>query len=273
MKETLTEDATLCFYEIISAHSAYVKERELTKKENKSEELKKIVRRNLSMHRCDEYSSSYSFCLSGSTIDEFESAVFNRVELEKNKRTENLISTEKYYKKLKHIFREKFPEEVLLFEKELKRHKENLENKKRKNYQKEKQLIALSPSFIRYFQMNFNCCSATNSSYEKFLHNNPYRESIDSKTQERLYRKLAYVENNELLTLKDIALLASDLKDFISKHSKTDINTSNVDGYIINTDVNEDVLNDKRIITASTINKTIKRFNTLHLKYEEIVNL
>lgn len=228
------KEALSLFLQIINAHGAFIKEREIIKR--------------------------------------------TKSQLPTREEKENLISTEKYYKKLKHQFSERFPSLKDEMKSQLSIYLSDVENKKRQHYALVNSITNLSKRFISFYQYNFLGTQGVNIAYSTFSNNikNKCDQKLVKNVEERFDNMLNYDFYGEKsrtikLDLNSIHLLASFLKEFIDNISKEDL--ENIDKHISN---NENI-EEKRKTVYKIINENYNRFKKLYLEYstlnEDLKNL
>lgn len=269
------------FFEIVNAYGAYMREKNVVKQENKKNNISLTLRNQLSMNSVDIYSYSYrelgnSDGLSNSASIEIQGTIEKILEEEKKNRTKNLISTQKYYKKLKHEFKINNPALIDIFDLALSEHQSYMENKKRAANNKHNEIIKMSARFVAFFNYNFNGGDAFRVSYNLFaksLKNRTGDFGISHAEEELFHKKLGTYSSfvtDYKLNISEIELLASALKIFVN--SINDSDTQDIERYIENKDVDDTSLAEKKVIVKKIIDKNIKRFNQLHSDYEEVVS-
>jgi len=260
------------FFEVINAYGAYIRERDVVRQTNKKDTIPSALSRELSLHTVDTYSWQYREHGSDDGISEsakcdIEKKVNDILKEEKELRTKNLISTQKYYKKLKHEFKENNPALIEMFDIALGDHQSYMENKKRIAYHKHNDILGLSPRFIAFFNYNFNggdSCRIAYNSFAKFLRKRTSNLGMEDDQIKSLHDKLGTDSNrisNYKLTFDDIELLAITLKTFVSSINERD--TQNIERYINNIEDGNMPIEEKKAIALSIINKNIERFSDI----------
>ena len=264
------------FFEIINAYGAYIRERDFVKKENKQNKISTVLSQELSLYLYDRYEKYASNTITESTKLDIEAKIKTILEDEKSVRVKNLISTQKYYKKLKHKFKENYPSLDEIFDLELSNHQSYMENKKRVAYHKHNEILALSSRFIAFFNYHFDGGKAQRIAYKAFANNILNRTDylgLSNVEIQSLHDNLGTWKNyanNYKLTLSEIELLAKALKIFVDSINEGD--TQNIERYIINVDDGNISLENKKEIALSIIVKNIERFTELLSVYEKVSN-
>lgn len=269
------------FLLVINAYGAFLKQRELVKTENtkRSESLNKVYKK-LNEYKTDVYSYAYrefgsDSGLSPSELDEIQNHIHSLNEKDKQSSVDSLISTEKYYKKLKHQFIAKYPELKSSFENSLKSHQEYLNEHKRTQYQNHNEILSLSDSFIAFFDYHFPTGNGTHLATSHFFlsMNKKYNLVFDKKEADRLTDYLdTEINKDRTLNIKDIDFIADLIEKWLSVIKDEDI--ENTDNYL-STHKNScelEVYEEKKSVAKSIIIKDIERFTKLLNKYKELKN-
>jgi hypothetical protein len=259
------------FLEIIHAYGAFIKERELVKNFNKENKLSKPITNEISMHSKDPYSwesreYGVSSGISNSEIKEFTSKVLNVFSEEKELLTRNLISSEKYYKKLKHKFNEKYPELINPLKDSLLQHQKYVESKKRIQYQKHQSILGLSDRFISFFHYQSGGGNGLVIAYRAFANDMNKKYNI-YPSDTTLHDRLAVYNHNRIepLNIKEIEDISTMLKTLLDNVTEEDL--SNTTKYINDTENGNISIPEKIIIANSIIRKNYARFKKLHTEY------
>ena len=262
---------------IINAYGAYLKEKETLKRfKEVVHHCKTSFLKELEFYGEDIYSwecRTYGVT-SGLSNDKIKDIVdFNEQTLisKINYFTKSLISSEKYYKKLKHQFNKKHPEYKDTMSSILKEHQFYFQENKRKQYKSYSDLTFLSLRFISFFRCINNINLGDNYLFNSFLHrlkhqNNNHFEKNDyfDKT---LVQKLDVTNLNfeqankktpKKLTIKEIDYIFSLLDTFVANVSINDVDVLYPDS------LNP---NDVNYSNVKSLKKKIIRFKKLHSDY------
>lgn len=260
---------------ILNAYGAFLKERELVRRINKSNgEASSAITHEISQNILKEYHYTYEDYsktdgLTTVAAEELCTLVSSTLETQNQDLSKSLISTEKHYKKLKHQFAEKYPEVDLLGF--IKFNTEHVENQKRKQYQSHKAITKLSERFIAYLQITSGYSLGGHIAIRPFIH------SIESKYKitydEKKYLKIAEefdpecVQPKKEMLIEDIHFLATILGKQIESISEDDM--LNVEMHVNrqNGDFEEKLATARHIVK-----KQVDRFKKLHTDYIALKN-
>lgn len=263
---TIPTYALNSFLEIIQAYGAFLKERAIVKKIIKDESINKTLSSELNYNKKDYYSYEYKEYgtvsgLSDSSIQEIKKSISNIITEKKSNLTKNLISTEKYYKKLKHEFNNDFPELNELLTDKLKEYQEYMENKKRKTHQKNKMIEEMSPSFISFFHYQFGGSDGSKIAYQDFSFKVNKKYNLTPNNIEDLHNRMDIDDPKGIKTLsaKEIDVLFSILDKFIKNIKDSD--------FLFEDDGNPE----KTKLKHDIVIKEYNRFKKLHSKYISII--
>ncbi len=226
------------FLEIINTYGQFLKARDIVKSLNLEIPFQRL-RSELSIHEHDPYSWSareYGEMngISSCSIDDIKEAAKKDLDEIKEELILKLISCEKHHKKLKHQFRERFPELNDEMKTQLTNHKEYVENKKRKEHALIKNM---SERFISFLHYTFGGSDGLHLSYGSFskhmiknyniIFNQDKCDKLvaDCDVDDHSIKAIA----NKKLTLAEIAFLASILKQFVENVTQEDLD--NVEAY------------------------------------------
>ena len=222
--------AFMAFTQIIHVYGAFLKERELVKNFNPESKLSPLRTKysNSEIYRPEWDSCVQNEDAIGCLKDTV--AAFN---LQKEEMSKHLVTTEKYFKKLKHQFSENYPELANEMKTMLAEHQQYMENEKRQKHKAYDEVISLSKRFIAFFNYSFGTGDGEQMAYRAFSHQmlKKYMVSFDEKHYEALFSLLdtgGYKKKvPTVLSLHDIDYIASILKSIVSNVSKEDLEDMN----------------------------------------------
>ena len=229
------KDARHLFLEIINTYGQFLKARDIVKSLNLEIPFQRL-RSELSVHEYDPYSWSareYGEMsgISPCSIEDIQKAAKKDLDEIKEELILKLISCEKHHKKLKHQFRERFPELNTQMQILLKEHKEFVENKKRKEHAKYSSIIGMSNRFISFLHYSFDIGEGLHLSYSAFASYMIDKYNIQFNQEQ--FKKLINdcdVHNssveavaNKKLTLDEISFIASIIKQFVDNVTQEDL--------------------------------------------------
>ena len=265
------------FLEIINAYGSFIKEREIVKNFNKDNYLNQTINNEVEDLIEDFWTfreHGISSGISESKATNLVNTVDNTISLEKDRLVKNMISSQKYYKKLKHKFKEMYPDLIETFEKNMSEHQTYMETKKREQHQKFNSIVAFSSRFVAFFNYNFQGGLGAKIAY------NAFAKSICKKTNNLTLtnKEINEFHNNfgrsfnktsaYVLTISEIERLFMALDCFVKNVTDEDLEC--LENYITNTEDENLSLEDKKQIAGSIISKNVKRFRKLHSDYLEI---
>lgn len=274
------EKALTLFLQLIHSYGAFLKHREIVKSQNDNPEFSNLYRK-LQSNAVDYYSwqareHGIADGLSEDEINEIMRSAREDVAEEKNSHVNNLVSSEKYYRKLKHVFIEQFPELKDEMQEALKNHIENMENKKREKNAAYVALMGLSDRYISFFWHCFDVGDGNNmaiSSFASFIFKK-YQIEIDKEKNKVFENKLSKERHNvshavfkELKKLKfdEIAYVNTILEALVNNATDEDI--GNVEKYSFN--FSKDPV--KRLIPLQIVKREMAKFKRLHDEYKNLV--
>lgn len=266
------------FLQIINTYGMFLKHREIVKSINENLSFNKL-NSELMCHSSDPYSwqaREYGFVsgLTVSNIEEIKEAAVSDIAEENKKIVLSLISTEKYYKKLKHQFVDKFPELKEEMESELKAHINYVENKKRLKNATLNKIISLSERFIAFYQYSFESGNGLHLAYSSFTDYilRKYNIEIEKEYLERVIDKKYSFHNNsnackEKMSLNEIEFLNSILENLINVIKEKDI--EEIENYVDSAKKDKE----KKEISLNIVKTEFKRFKKLNQDYKELIKI
>lgn len=267
-------EALNSFLQIINAYGAVLNNRELVKLFDINIKLDCTISA-LSFHECDPYSwmareHGVLDGLTSSNIEDIKKSIKSDFSALKADFVRSLISQEKYYRKLKHLFHEKFPDLYEEMLSDLKGHISYLESKKLEKNSLFNEILNLSDRFMSFFNYTFNGGVGLHLSYQSFSDYVIKKYNINIENEKILeFRKKSeiHIKNpNFKLDFKDINFLNSILSQIVENVSDDDLN--NIEIYTASAKTNPDA----RKVSFSIINKEFARFKKLHFDYVSILN-
>lgn len=255
------------FFCIINAYGAFVNLRSLVKKIESSPSKEKAIRQ-LKSNETDYY-SDYNNGISIDTINEISDHIDN-IEIEnKESLVQSLIESERYYKKLKHQFKNDFSP-VLISEMEflLEQHIEFLATKKKQEL-KEKDLIdSYKEEIISFLNYSFGAGNRTQKiAANQFFYSvlKKYDIAYDKVHIDSILNVLED-EKEYQVTKKDIVVIKELISNFINHVTESDIN--NPDLSLTN---NDNKFNPEKVkIAKNIVIKSIQKYKSLLSKISNI---
>lgn len=282
-KLLLNSESLNDFLIIINAYGSFLKNREIVKDFDVDMKERNIsIKQMLSDYESDPYSSySREFGidsgLSSHQRSEISNDILREFEKKKVKLTSQLISSEKFYKKLKHQFVEKYPEFKVELHDLIKKHQESFQSMKRRQHHNQQAVLELSDSFVSFFQKTFQKRSDKQHNYYDFCQNILKRSGFDfnSTRFEAIRRFLSltkYSSENErskreILTVSDMFFI-SEIMSLLFDNLKED-DFESVLGTIKSTETFEP-LNQEKIVTHKIIFKNIEKYKILLSNFKKL---
>lgn len=263
-KNTLAKQS---FFKIIHVYGAFVNLRSLVKKHQESVFKEKAIQKLL-----DNEIDYYSCVNSGISSDEITkiSGYIENILIE-NKETliNNLIESEKYYKKLKHQFKNDFSVELnneMLMNLEEHIHFESI--KKNESLKQNDAIGSYKEEIISFLNYSFGAGDRT----QKIASNLFFRNIIDkyniTYNKEHIYSILNILEDEKKykVTETDILVIRELIFNFLNHVTSNDMN--NPDLFMINSDNKFNV--DKVNVSKNIILKSIQKYKSLLSKLSNI---
>jgi len=264
------------FLIIINAYGAFLKQREIVKAFEPNQKNSKNFNQELASHEYDPYDwdareSGASNGLSSYAISNLKNSFNKAFDSKKEELTESLISSEKYYKRLKHEFLEKYPDLKEAFAFTLKEHQEHLQNIKRQRYQLHKEVIGMSDRFLSFFKRASGSGDGLKLAYTRFFRviSKEYNIQYDEKEFERLEDKIDHPKSKKIvLDETEICFIVDILKQYLNVVTKADL--KNGAKYINNIPNGNMSPEDKIALAEQIITKQHKRDQRLLSEYLSI---
>lgn len=269
---------------IVNVYGSFLKERELLKQFKDSiKDMSKSAASNLDLYADDPYSwesreYGVSSGLSKSQMTDILNDFERSITSEYCKRVESRISTEKYYKKLKHQFNDKYPEHKDELAKIIKEHQVVFENNRRQQYKALQDLLKHSLSFISFFRHIASITSGNKMIFDEAFSQlkREYGLQFDKDEKYKSYVKFfdvsQYSKSKALevtpkqLKLQEIDYIATILKDVVEKIPMEKINSLyNLDEIVEPTE--KDILKNE---AAKSIQIKFKKYHQLYNDYFEL---
>lgn len=266
------------FLEIINTYGQFLKARDIVKSLNLEIPFNKLFS-ELSLHEQDPYSweareYGISSGISSRQLNEIRDAAKKDLDIIKEQLIEKLISCEKHHKKLKHQFRERFPELNEEMKTQLSLHKEYIENKKRKEHAKYSSIIGMSNRFISFLHYSFDIGEGLHLSYSAFASYMIDKYNIQFNQEQ--FKKLINdcdVHNssveavaNKKLTLDEISFIASIIKQFVDNVTQEDLD--NVELYTVSAKEKPE----HKVVSERIIKGEFSRFKKLLSDYSAAIS-
>lgn len=223
--KTIPSYAMPDFLQVILAYGAYLKLKEIVSTV-KIKYDEKNINREIDSHRFDPYSRMYRehgiseglSSYNANRLKENISENLKETEDSANKElVEKLISSEKYFKRLRFEFKEKYKELSELFDLHFNASKKQMKKDKVKSRMRTKAIKSLSPKFSRFL----NCCLYNDKiSLNRFIEAMNLKYNIfDRKELENLYSDYIYEEGSiaKELSIDQMYDLSKLLSEFIDK--------------------------------------------------------
>lgn len=258
---------------VLNAYASFLKAREMVrsfKAETKDDSL--IIKELVKNEEKDYYSPSYgeygvtSGIAQGTvlkinkTVDEVFNSQFMKL-------VESKVSSEKYYKKLKHQFVEKYPNLKEEMESYLLAHREHLHSTMMKNHQAKVKIINLSERFIAFLQISSGSADGAHLAYYPFFKEmlDKYNKDYDKERFSTLSDKYdpygrRKSDSKWRMEIFDIMFLDDLIESVLMKVTEDDIDGSKY----VNMD-NENA-EEKVEIAENILRQKIQRFKNLHLE-------
>lgn len=266
------------FLQIIHSYGQLLQSREVLKSLDFDIPLKNLSSQ-LYFNKIDIYSyeyreTGYASGLTDSNIQDIQVSAKEDIDNIKKQLISKLVSSEKHYKKLKHQFRESFPElndDMLVM---LKSHIDMIENKKREKHALFNSLISLSTRFISFIHYSFGGGFGLHIAYRSFslFIINKYNIDFDKKLFDKIINKYDFDYQPKLdinrakLTPDEINFLASILKQFIENVTQDDLDS--VEKYTV-AGKNKP---ENKLVSEKIVKDEFDRFKKLYNDYKNIIN-
>lgn len=275
-------NATQDFLLIIAAYGGFLALRDQQKKMDFSRHLEDL---NTKYYHCtmpitgwhyDE--STYDSFVPNSDVRGLLSDIDKKFETIKEEFIQKLISSEKYYRKLKHQFKEKYPELSNDLDLLISQHHKSYANKKCA----EQKITQLSYRFLGFANQAFY---VSHSGYGNFFKAiiRKYNINVDEKNIDKItdkieniyenfgrrpsYKKIAELKAKNALTEQEIHFLAKILKQVIDVVSFDDLH--NVESYKKYLADPANAYNPEKIaVCYAIVNKKFRKYTNLLVAYE-----
>lgn len=269
---------------IVNNYGAFLRERELLKQfKNSISGLTQSAASNLSFYEDDPYSwESREFGvttgLTSSEMKNIKSDFERSLTNEYQRKVKSRISSEKYYKKLKHQFNEKHPEYKDELAKIIKEHQVVFENNRRQQHKVLQDLLQHSLSFISFFRHIASITSGDKMIFDEAFSQlkRDYDLQFDKDEQYKSYVKLFDVSDYsnskaleltpKQLKLEHVDYIATILKEVVEKIPMEKINSLyNLDE--IPEPTEKDILKNE---AAKSVQVKFKKYHKLYKDYLEL---
>lgn len=216
---------------VVNAYGAFLKEREVVKRFNEKQKSSVLSINKEVKNNVKDYYDDYSSGLSANAALELTQSVDAEFAEIKEEMKESLIATEKYYKKLKHQFKEKYPLAEDMLEETLEEHRKTLQKHKKEMYNNNEYILNLSSSFVSFLRKSSGMADGAHIALYSFYRkkHEDIANNYDKQVWDGLvakYEDLGLVPEKTRLTRKEIDFLGSVLNKMINVVSEEDL-----DGY------------------------------------------